>query len=155
MPGPLKCPGKFWNIDAIWGYILLILETNLCILNLIILSIWQNFFAPPPFVMGIFLVPSPSGNSKLFAPHFTQLPPTKLFMNTPLAVVSLTPLSDVKKATPFSYWLNFNECGMSPLLVLVSPCFRENAVVTCKIGSLLCSLVNLLQKNVTVFFFEN
>ena len=44
---------------------------------------------------------------------------------------------------------------MGPLLVLVSPCFRENVVVTCKIGSFLCTLDNLLQKNVTVFFFEN
>ena len=44
---------------------------------------------------------------------------------------------------------------MGPLLVLVSPCFRENIVVTCKIGSFLCSLENLLQKNVIVFFFEN
>ena len=44
---------------------------------------------------------------------------------------------------------------MGPLLVLVSPCFRENVVVTCQIGSFLCSLDNLLQKNVIVFFFEN
>ena len=44
---------------------------------------------------------------------------------------------------------------MGPLLVLVSPCFRENVVVTCKLGSFLCSLDNLLQKNVIVFFFEN
>ena len=45
---------------------------------------------------------------------------------------------------------------MGPLLVLVSPCFRENVVVTtCKIGSFLCSLDNLRQKNVIVFFFEN
>ena len=44
---------------------------------------------------------------------------------------------------------------MGPLLVLVSPCLRETVVVTCKIGSLLCSLDNLLQKNVIVFFFEN
>ena len=36
-----------------------------------------------------------------------------------------------------------------------SPCSRENAVVTCKIGSFLRSLDNLLQKNVIVFFFEN
>ena len=49
----------------------------------------------------------------------------------------------------------FNGCGMGPLLVLVSPCFRENVVVTCKIGSFLCSLDNLLQKNVIVFFLEN
>ena len=25
-------------------------------------------------------------------------------------------------------------CGMGPWLVLVSPCFRENVVATCKIG---------------------
>ena len=44
-------------------------------------------------------------------------------------------------------------CGMGPWLVLVSPCFRENVVVTCKIESFLCSLDNLLQKNVIVLFF--
>ena len=44
---------------------------------------------------------------------------------------------------------------MGALLVLVSPCFRENVVVTCKIGSFLYSLDNLLQKNVIVFFFGN
>ena len=44
---------------------------------------------------------------------------------------------------------------MGPWLVLVSSCFRENvvAVATCKIGSFLCSLDNLLQKNVIVLFF--
>ena len=46
-------------------------------------------------------------------------------------------------------------CGMGPWLVLVPPCFRENVVATCKIGSFLCSLDNLLQKNVIVFFFGN
>ena len=46
-------------------------------------------------------------------------------------------------------------CGMGPWLVLVSPCFRENVVATCKIGSFLCSLDTLLQKNVIVFFFGN
>ena len=44
---------------------------------------------------------------------------------------------------------------MGTLFVLVSPCFRENVVATCKIGSFLCSLDNLLQKNVIVFFFGN
>ena len=44
---------------------------------------------------------------------------------------------------------------MGTLFVLASPCFRENVVVTCKIGSFLCSLDNLLQKNVIVFFFGN
>ena len=39
------------------------------------------------------------------------------------------------------------------MFVLVSPCFKENVVVTCKSGSFLCSLDNLLQKNVIVFFF--
>ena len=41
------------------------------------------------------------------------------------------------------------------LFVLASPCFRENVVVASKIGSFLCSLDILLQKNVIVFFFEN
>ena len=48
---------------------------------------------------------------------------------------------------------------MGPWLVLVSPCFRENVVATCKIGSFLCvldNLLNLLQKNVIiVLFFGN
>ena len=44
---------------------------------------------------------------------------------------------------------------MGTLFVLVSPCFRENVVVTCKIGSFLCSLDNLLHKNVIAFFFGN
>ena len=52
---------------------------------------------------------------------------------------------------------------MGPWLVLVSLCFRENVVATCKIESFLCSLDNLLQKNVivvvvvvvVVFFFWN
>ena len=49
----------------------------------------------------------------------------------------------------------FKGCGMGPWLVLVPPYFRENVVATSKIGSFLCSLGNLLQKNVIVFFFEN
>ena len=44
---------------------------------------------------------------------------------------------------------------MGPWLVLVSPCFRENVVATCKIGSFLCSLDNLLQKNIIVLSLGN
>ena len=44
---------------------------------------------------------------------------------------------------------------MGSWFILVSPCFRENVVATCKIGSFLCSLDKLLQKNVIVLFFEN
>ena len=44
---------------------------------------------------------------------------------------------------------------MGPWLVLVSPCFRKNIVTTCKIGSFLCSLDNLLQKKGIVLFLEN
>ena len=46
-------------------------------------------------------------------------------------------------------------CGMGPRLVLVSPCFRENIVATCKIGSFLCSLDNSPHKNVIDLFFGN
>ena len=55
------------------------------------------------------------------------------------------------KWTPYA----LKGCGMGPWLVLVSPCFRENVVATCKIGSFLCSLDNLLQENVIVLFFGN
>ena len=54
-----------------------------------------------------------------------------------------------------SHSLLLKGCGMGPWLVLVSPCFRENVVATCKIGSFLCSLNSLLQKNVIVLFFGN
>ena len=49
----------------------------------------------------------------------------------------------------------FKGCGMGPWFVLVSPCFRENVVATCKIGSFLYSLDNLLHKNVIGLFFGN
>ena len=52
-------------------------------------------------------------------------------------------------------WTRLKGCGMGLWLVLVSPCFRKNVVATCKIGSFLCSLDNLLQKNVIVLFFGN
>ena len=51
--------------------------------------------------------------------------------------------------------ISLKGCGMGPWLVLVSPCFRENLVVSYKTGSLLCSLDNLLQKSVIVLFFGN
>ena len=44
---------------------------------------------------------------------------------------------------------------LRPWLVLVSPCFRENIVATCKIGSCLCSFDHLPQENVIVLFFGN
>ena len=52
-------------------------------------------------------------------------------------------------------WRYLKGCGMGRWLVLVSPCFKENVVATCKIGSFLCSLDNSLQKNVIVLFFGN
>ena len=63
----------------------------------------------------------------------------------------LTPPNDCCLANP-----KFKGCGMGTLFVLVSPCFREKVVVTCKIASFfLCSLDNLLQQKVIVFFFGN
>ena len=50
---------------------------------------------------------------------------------------------------------NVKGCGMGRLLVLLSPCFRESVVAKWKIESFFCSLDNLLQKNVVVFFFGN
>ena len=42
---------------------------------------------------------------------------------------------------------------MGTLFVLVSTCFRENVVVTCKIRSFLGSLDNLFQKKRNCFLF--
>ena len=63
----------------------------------------------------------------------------------------LKPLNIFKLITEFVG--SFKRCGMGPLLVFVSPCFRENVVVTCKIGSFLCSSDNLLQKKRNRFLF--
>ena len=62
---------------------------------------------------------------------------------------------DLSMALKMHYLVWLKGCGMGPWFVLVSPCFRENAVATWKIGSFLCSLDNLLQKNVIVLFFGN
>ena len=57
------------------------------------------------------------------------------------------------KDAKYLCWALLKGCGMGPLLVLVSHCFRKNVVGTCKIGSFLCSSDNFLQKNVIFFFF--
>ena len=44
---------------------------------------------------------------------------------------------------------------MGPMLVLVSPCFRESVNVTCKIVSFLCSLDQFHLKTAIVFLFGN
>ena len=64
-------------------------------------------------------------------------------------------LLTVEKTLSIQVWIQLKECGMGPWLVLVSLCFRENVAASCKIGSFLCSLDNLLQKNVIVLFFGN
>ena len=71
------------------------------------------------------------------------------------AISYTTTIRSIKYIESIFKNLQLNGCGMGPLLVLVSPCSRKNAVVTCKTGSFLCSLDTLLQKNVIVFFFGN
>ena len=44
---------------------------------------------------------------------------------------------------------------MGPLFAFVCYCFRENAIVACKIGFVMCSLDIFLRKTVTVLIFEN
>ena len=61
---------------------------------------------------------------------------------------SYEPLNNIEAMS-----IKLKGCGMGPWLVLVSPCFRETVVATCKIVSFLCSLDNLLQKNVIVLLF--
>ena len=68
---------------------------------------------------------------------------TCIYQHLPSLIISETIINNVF----------FKGCGMGPWLVLVCPSFRENVVATCKIGSFLCSLVTLFQKNVIVLFF--
>ena len=56
MPGPLKGPGKFWNIDPIWGYILLILATN-CAFWFSLYFQLTKLFWPPPLLRKTFWSP--------------------------------------------------------------------------------------------------
>ena len=44
-------------------------------------------------------------------------------------------MSIYNKTHNFCYLVTLKGCGMGPWLVLVSPCFRENIVATCKVGS--------------------
>ena len=64
-------------------------------------------------------------------------------------------LSEVKWTIPHVVQNCIKECGMGPCLVLISPCFRENVVATCKLGSFLCSLDNFLQKKFLEIKFQN
>ena len=72
-----------------------------------------------------------------------------------LVLIKMRRDSFVITQIPHDSFVVIKGCGMGPWLVLVSPCFRENVVATCKIGPFLCSLDNLLQKNAIVIFFEN
>ena len=84
--------------------------------------------------------------------NFCRLCTQFLLSCPPIFLIAFAPTT---KLPTFQDVYLFKGCGVGPLLVLVSPCFRENVVLTYKIGSFLCSLDNLLQKNVSVFFFGN
>ena len=52
-------------------------------------------------------------------------------------------------------YIELKGCGMGTLFVLVSPCFRENEVVTYKIGSFLCSLDYTSEKRNCFLFWKS
>ena len=94
-----------------------------------------------------------------FASHTGSFNHNTLFCLSLLLIIDVYSLTKDKLlkivVIPFSSCSKrINGCGMGPLLVLVSHCFRKNVVVICKIGSFLCSLDNLLQKNVSVSFLK-
>ena len=81
MPGPLKGPGKFWNIDPIWGYILLILATNCAFWFSLYFQFDQTFW--PPLYYGKLFGPPFPVTQNFFGPlHFAQ-PPTKYLWTLP------------------------------------------------------------------------
>ena len=60
----------------------------------------------------------------------------------------------IRKIWQFLWYQNRNNFEKNEKRKDQAP-LRENVVATCKIGSFLCSLDDLLQKNVIVLFFGN
>ena len=86
---------------------------------------------------------------------FSVVPPQRSFFHLGPKLWNKLPENVASCVTLPAFKAAVKGCGMGTLFVLVSPCFRENVVVTGKSGSFLCSLDNLLQKNVIVLFFGN
>ena len=83
MPGRLKGPGKFWNIDPIWGYILLILATN-CAFYFSLYFQFDQTFLTPPFTTENFFGPPFQQLKTFLAPlHFAQPPPPRYLWTLP------------------------------------------------------------------------
>ena len=81
MPGLLKGLGKCWNIDTIWGYILLILATN-CNFQ------YGQTFLTPPSLRKTFWSPPLPGTENFFGPlHFAQPPPHQSIYEHSLRIV--------------------------------------------------------------------
>ena len=73
--GPAEGPGKILKYRSNLRLYPVNFGNKLCILIFIILSIWLNFFDPPPLLRKTFWSP-PSGNSKLFwPPSISPSPP--------------------------------------------------------------------------------
>ena len=126
------------------------------------LEVWYNSLTPKSSKFSEYFKKFISKNTKLSILLLKDLVFWVSHQKTSLVVDILchwkipTCISYVKDGNRLASWVSLNilyRCGIGPLLVLASPCFRETEVVTCKIGSFLCSLDNLLQKNVIVYFF--
>ena len=111
------------------------------------------------FIVGCNTLSSMEWNKNVFSqtlmPSFSLCGINMQRMVVFLAVLCSNWLQEITCAFVIHFYLILTGCGMCTLFVLVFPCFSENVVVTCKIGSFLCSLDNLLRKNVIVFFFRN
>ena len=78
MPGPLKGPGKFWNIDPIWGYILLILATN-CAFRFSLYFQFDQTFLTPPYYGKHFGPPFPVAQNVFGTPPFCPPPHQSIY----------------------------------------------------------------------------
>ena len=89
--GPTEGPGKILKYRSNLRLYPVNFGNKLCILIFIILSIWLNFFDPPPLLRKTFWSP-PSGNSKLFwPPSILPSPPHQSIYERSLAHIFSVP----------------------------------------------------------------
>ena len=83
--GPTEGPGKILKYRSNLRLYPVDFGNKLCILIFIILSIWPNFFDPPPIYCWKLFGPPLSATQNFFGPPsiLPSPPPTKVFMNTP------------------------------------------------------------------------
>ena len=119
MTGPLKGPGKFWNIDPIWGYILLILATSCAFSFSLYFQFDQTFLIPLPLLRKTFWSPLLVTQNFFGPPPFCPAPPPKYLWTLPYNERNnMTCITTRLKHFEFSSAWGGSQCPQGGLCVL-------------------------------------